>query len=239
MGTVVSLLAPDASASVIAEVRQLFSRYDERYSLYKEGSELSQIASGEIALAAAGEEIRDTYSAALEWRSRTGGAFTPHRPDGVIDLNGIVKALAMDDAGTVLTDAGLNDWCLNVGGDVLCAGSEPGGDAWSVGVVDPLDRSAVLFAVNLPTGYAAVATSGTAERGDHIWRSQGAGSFIQATVLAEGMVAADVLATAIVAGGPETLQQVVQTFNVEVLAVDSAGGMVSSPGFKALLSTPR
>jgi thiamine biosynthesis lipoprotein len=237
MGTVVSLLATDAPAAVIADVENVFSRFDDRYSLYKPGSELSRIAGGEITLAGAEPELRDTYAAALEWRSRTGGAFTPHRPDGVIDLNGIVKAQAMADAAAVLAD--VSDWCLNVGGDVLCSGSEPGGEAWNVGIVDPLDRSAVLFAVTLPGGYAAVATSGISERGDHIWRSHGIGDFVQATVVAGGIVEADVLATAIIAGGEETLGLVLQDFDVHVMAIRADGSMLGSPGMAGILATPR
>ena len=48
--------------------------------------------------------MRACYSRALRWRSRTDDAFTPHRPDGVIDLSGIVKAEAMAAAGDVLDD---------------------------------------------------------------------------------------------------------------------------------------
>ncbi|CAN5399754.1 hypothetical protein BH09ACT1_BH09ACT1_16950 [soil metagenome] len=236
MGTVVSLLATDASAGVIADVENVFTRYDDRYSLYKPGSELSRIACGEIALADAEQELRDTYATALEWRNRTGGAFTPHRPDGVIDLNGIVKAQAMADAAAALAD--VTDWCLNVGGDVLCSGSEPGGDAWSVGIVDPLDRSAVLFAVTLPPGYSAVATSGISERGDHIWRSHGTGDLVQATVVADGIVLADVLATAIIAGGEQTLELVLRDFDVHVMAVRADGSMLGTPRMNGLLATP-
>jgi thiamine biosynthesis lipoprotein len=151
MGTVVSLTVPEGPGAddAVARVMGVFQRFDSRYSLYRPESELSRVARGELPLTDTSEELRRTYAEALHWRDETGGAFTPHRPDDVIDLNGTVKALAMQGAADVLLDAGIDDWCLNAGGDVLCAGVQPDGLAWTIGVVDPGDRAALLFAITL------------------------------------------------------------------------------------------
>jgi thiamine biosynthesis lipoprotein len=224
MGTVVSLEPPRR----FVDVQSIFRAFDERFSLFRSESEISRLAGGSLALLNASEELRSAYARALEWRSLTAGAFTPHRPDGVIDLSGIVKALAMEAAGDRLTDTG--GWILNAGGDVLVGGRWVANGKAVVGIVDPHDRSQLLTSVKLDGCRRAVATSGTAERGEHIW---GSGGFAQVTVVANDIVTADVLATAIVAGGAEALNAFTTTWDIDVLAVDSAGQLRATPGFTA------
>ena len=161
----------------------------------------------------------------------------------MLDLSGIIKGYAIDQAATALQAADVEDWCLNAGGDVLVSGTPaPGtGSPWLAGVVDPLDRGALLSGFPLGgTGrFAALATSGTAERGDHIWRA-GAGrtefrrsEFRQASVAALDIVTADVLATAIVAGGRPMLNWATDSWDIEVLAVLGSGELLATPGFRA------
>ena len=240
MGTVVSLTLPDGwgTAEAVEAVIQCFADFDERYSLYRPDSELSRVARGELALTASSEELRSSYAASLRWRDETGGAFTPHRPDGTVDLNGTVKALAMQAAADELFRAGFLDWCLNAGGDVLSSGYQPDGEAWRVGVVDPADRSALLFAISLNGARHAVATSGSAERGDHIWSATAIDrTYLQATVVADDIETADVLATAIIAGGPSTLATIVGRWSVDVLTVARDGTMAATPGLSTALAT--
>jgi FAD:protein FMN transferase len=214
MGTVVSIEPPLRAP----EIEAIFADYDARFSLYRPESELSRIADGSLSLIDASAEVRDAYARALEWRSLTAGAFTPHRPDGVIDLSGIVKALAMQAAGRLLADGG--DCTLNAGGDVLTARGPA-----TIGITDPLDRTQLLTSIRLGGSRRAVATSGTAERGEHIW---GRGGFAQVTVVANDIVTADVLATAIVAGGVETLNAATAAWDIDVLAIDRNGSIFAT-----------
>ena len=244
MGTVVCLTIAalegtrEDSADAVAAVIRQFGDFDERYSLYRPDSELSRIARGELALTDSSPELRATYAAALRWRDLTGGAFTPHRPDGTTDLNGTVKALAMQAAAAVLLEAGVTNWCLNAGGDVLCSGRQPDGAAWRVGIVDPADRTALLCSLAVDSTRRAVATSGITERGDHIWSANALDArYQQATVVADDIETADVFATAIVAGGPGTLASLVATWSIDVLAVAADGSMTATPGFRTALST--
>lgn len=236
MGTTVSL-AHRGAPTVLPIVAAVFDRCDARFSLYRPQSELSRLARGELTLPQASIDLREVYASATTWRDSTGGNFTPHRPDGVIDLNGIVKALAMQQSDGALRAVGETDWCLNVGGDVLCSGSQDDGAAWSVGIIDPFDRARLLCAITLPENRAAVATSGSAERGDHIWRSSALEkSFVQASVVAADIVTADVLATAIIAGGRPMLDWVTQNWEVDVLAVATDKTILASPGIRSALA---
>lgn len=204
MGTVASLRIDGTDQASFAEALRLLSkdsnRWEREFTRYKPSSPASMIADGRLRLQDSSEWHRDVYAQAVHWRNRTGGIFTPHRPDGTIDLAGIVKALAMDSAGTILEGLGHSNWCLNVGGDVLTAGAAAG-KPWAVGLVDPNDRTALWRTINLKPGQQAVATSGTAERGEHIWCTGDEPRIRQCSVIAGDIVTADVLATAVVAGG--------------------------------------
>ncbi|WP_370448979.1 FAD:protein FMN transferase [Cryobacterium sp. Hb1] len=237
MGTVVSLRlggsAADVDSAAVEVVESVFRRWDEQFSLYREDSELSRIARGDIRLTEASQSLRSCYALALDWRERTRGVFTPHRADGVIDLSGVVKALAIAEAGTVLTARSPANWSINAGGDVLVGGNA-GHPEWVVAIVDPGNRSEVI--ANVPLGYPlrAVATSGSAERGEHIWtpRDGEPSPFRQVSVFAADIVTADVLATAIVAGGESTLSEMTERFAIDVLAVLRDGQLLATPGLR-------
>lgn len=251
MGTVISLTLPlqagghrpveDEHRAATAVVEQLFAGLDEIFSLYRPESEASRLARGEITLRDASAVMRRLYAEAANWRLETEGAFNPERPDGVLDLSGIVKGYAIQEAGTSLLALGLDDWCLNAGGDVLVNGSPlPGtGSSWQAGIVDPGDRRTLIAGhpIGGPSSRRALATSGSAERGDHIWAARSGGAlpaveFTQVSVAAADIVTADVLATAIVAGGLTMLDRAADGWDIDVLAVRSGGELLATPGFR-------
>ncbi|MFP3463345.1 FAD:protein FMN transferase [Arthrobacter globiformis] len=267
MGTVISLTVPtdahkppqaaaDELEAATAVVERLFTELDSIFSLYRPDSEASRLARGELPLPAASAEMRARYEETAEWRLLTEGAFTPERPDGALDLSGIVKGHAIREAGTSLLALGMASWCLNAGGDVLVSGSpNPGTDApWRAGIVDPADRRTLLAGFPLGGGLVAspplgspplggktadggtrvaLATSGSAERGDHIWSATpGAVEFLQVSVAAADVVTADVLATAIMAGGVQMLNRATAMWDIEALAVRANGDLLATRGFR-------
>lgn len=234
MGTVVSLLTPSPlDADVRLGVRDAFEALEARFSLWRPDTEGARFARRDIALRDTSPEFRAVYDQAIDWRTVTEGAFTPHRPDGEVDLSGIVKALGVAAAGDVLDAHRHLDWCLNAGGDVAVRGTQPDGSGWVVGIVDPDDRTALLSQAVTGPGRLAVATSGTSERGDHVWRIGADDAFVQVTVCAGDIVTADVLATAILAGGRGTLEAHRQRFDIDILAVGRDGTYVASDVFLA------
>ncbi|MBC7723966.1 MAG: FAD:protein FMN transferase [Burkholderiaceae bacterium] len=238
MGTVASLRSAPLTSAVLTVIERSFERTERVFSLYRHDSALSRIARGELSLRSSGSEVLDAYAEALDWRARTGGNFTPHRPDGTIDLSGIVKAIAISDAGEIL-DANCDSWVLSVGGDVLVRGfdigeDEPGVAApWHCGVVDPDDRGGLLGVIALTGQRRAIATSGMAERGDHIWRTDRAEEFSQVSVIASDIVTADVLATAILSGGRDELDRAVDAWPIDVVAVTRTGELLATPHIRS------
>jgi thiamine biosynthesis lipoprotein len=99
--------------------------------------------------------------------------------------------------------------------------------------VDPADRQTLItgYALGAGSRHSAIATSGSAERGEHIWRVGRGAGFVQVTVAAADIVTADVLATAIVAGGTQMLNRATDTWDVAVLAIRADGSTLATPAF--------
>jgi thiamine biosynthesis lipoprotein len=96
----------------------------------------------------------------------------------------------------------------------------------------------MLTAVRLGDHRCALATSGSAERGEHIWTRTDLprSPFAQVSVAAADIVTADVLATAIVAGGHPMLDLACERWDVDVLAVGRDGELRATPGMRAAIA---
>jgi FAD:protein FMN transferase len=83
------------------------------------------------------------------------------------------------------------------GGDIVCHTTQPDGAAWRIGIEDPHDPKRLIAMVPVHSG--AVATSGTAHRGDHLVdprTGQRPTGIASVTVIAESLTSADIDATA-------------------------------------------
>ena len=162
-------------AAAYAELRAV----DALFSTWRADSQVSQLRRGERSLDACDPLVREVADLCDEARTRTAGAFSAWLPDAGgevrFDPTGLVKGWAADRAAAVLEQAEGHAYCLNAGGDVVVGGRDAddtgaqagdGGRCWRVGIEDPRDRSRIAEVVELSRG--AVATSGTAARGNHL-----------------------------------------------------------------------
>jgi thiamine biosynthesis lipoprotein len=133
--------------------------------------------------------------------------------DGLtLDLCGIAKGRALDRMATLLADAGLTDFLIDLGGELYARGRHPSGRAWQAGVEDPRPGAARVAEVVRLDGNA-VATSGDRANGytfggrrySHIidprTRRPVAGDLASVSVIAEDAITADGWATALAAAG--------------------------------------
>lgn len=210
---------PEAAEAAVAAAFAVLRAADERFSPFRAGSELARYDRGELA----GEpsaDLREVLAIAERARRDSGGVFDVRSPEGALDANGVVKGWAAQRAADALAAAGLTDFCLNAGGDLVARGEPEPGRPWRVAVRDPADAGGVLATLALRDG--AVATSGTYERGAHVWDGR-TGSrdlpLLAATVVAADLVVADVLATTVLAMGEDGPAWAAAHGAVAVLAV--------------------
>ncbi len=79
-----------------------------------------------------------------------------------LDFGGIGKEYAVDRSASILINLGLENFLVNLAGDIRTSGISAQGNAWSVGVTDSRDGLSVLGVIAIQSG--AIATSGDYER---------------------------------------------------------------------------
>lgn len=75
-----------------------------------------------------------------------------------LDLGGIAKGYAVDQAVATLRDWGITQALVNAGGDLYALGESERGEPWRIGVRDPWDPARLMAVI--PLADRAVATSG-------------------------------------------------------------------------------
>ncbi len=202
MGLPISVLARgDGARSESADVavQKVFAELievDRVFSTYKTDSAVSLLAGGQVSWDRVDPVVREVAERCVAVRELTGGLFDADVPGGMWDPSGLVKGWAVERAGERLREVVDVDWCLNAGGDVLvvCPSSEP----FMIGIQDPRDPSRVIARV--PRTGGAVATSGTAARGAHLYDPRSGGAvatrWLSVSVTGPSLEYADVLATA-------------------------------------------
>ncbi|MFJ9666145.1 FAD:protein FMN transferase [Streptomyces sp. NPDC101219] len=209
MGTVFSFDVrggqPDAVREALADAVAGLHRVDEVFSTYRDDSQISRLARGELTVEECDPEVAEVLALAEEAERLSGGWFSP-RYRGRLDPTGIVKGWATERAARALAEAGAAGVNVNGGGDVQLLGAPGPERPWRVGVSDPV-RPGGLAAVVSAAGVdeLAVATSGTSERGDHIVDPRTGRSavtdLVAVTVVAPSLTWADCWATAAFAMG--------------------------------------
>jgi thiamine biosynthesis lipoprotein len=199
MGTAVGITAVDGNEpDRLDGAFEWLHWVDAAFSTYREDSEVRRIGRGELSLDDASPEVRHVFARCGELETATGGRFTmlPGRPEVPgPDPSGLVKGWSIDEAALILQVDGIERFMINAGGDILCVGEPPRGTGWPIGIRHPLDSGAVAAVLTLPAG--AVATSGTYERGSHIWGRRGEARLLSATVIGPDLGTTDALATAV------------------------------------------
>jgi len=143
-------------------------------------------------------------------------------PGMVLDLGGIAKGYAADEALKVLVRFGMPRSLVAAGGDIVVGSSPPGSDGWTI-AIRPLDASETPMR-HLILSEAAVSTSGDAEqfveienkRYSHIVDPRtgiGLTGHRTVTVVALHGISSDSLATAVCVMGPKRGLELVESMD--------------------------
>lgn len=226
---------PDATDGVrkaVDGVRNLLVDVDRRFSPFRDDSLVSRFQRGDRTMTR-DEDFADVYMLSLLARAETDGLFDPYFR-GVWDPTGLVKGWAVDRAVSgvlmpLVRSGRLPSTSINAGGDMLLLPRQ-GDRPWHVGIADPHDRGSFIAAMSIRSG--AVATSGTSERGEHVVRRHH--DVLQATVVAESLVDADVWATALLGASVAGLDRLIAANSLTAFLVMSRGGVRDYAGGSAV-----
>jgi FAD:protein FMN transferase len=189
-----------------AEVMAVLREADRVFSTYRADSHISRLRREEIGLEDCPPQVAEVLALGDTAERESAGAFSIvlPGPDGqvVLDPSGVVKGWAAERAAAALADLPDTDFCLSAGGDMTCRTADPDGRPWRIGVEDPADPTRVLAVIPVFTG--AVATSGTAHRGQHLVDARTGRAPVgvaSVTVVTGSLTWADIDATAAYAQG--------------------------------------
>lgn len=183
--------------AVMDELREV----DRVFSTYREDSVISRMNRGELSSTDGPAVVAEVLRLGRDADQQSGGAFSIMLPtaDGRrrLDPSGVVKGWATQRASRFLAALDDTDFCLSAGGDMVCRTVDPGRSAWRIGVEDPRDPGRLTAVIPLRNG--AVATSGSAHRGDHLLDPRTGrvpAGVASVTVVADALTEADIDATA-------------------------------------------
>lgn len=259
MGSVASLTIPRrpddptllAAPHAIDEVRAWFDLVESVLSPYRADSDLCRWRCGEVDLSSCSELLGEVVADVRSLEQFTEGGFHPFDRAGRYDPTGYVKGWAVQRGCELLARRGITSACLGVGGDIQMIGRCPD-RPWRAAVADPTDCRRVLAIVQpVEDGHFAVATSGDAQRGEHIWAALGgplrasrpdSGRLACITVVGPELRLADAFATALWA---QSLARPIEQCwgwltgsGYEALAVERSGAVHATPGMGAHLVRP-
>jgi thiamine biosynthesis lipoprotein len=241
-----SPLSDAETQNVIAQACEILHEADRTFSLYKPESPLSQLARGETRVADCPPVVGEIWDACDEWEKRTDGWFSAMTPQNTFDPSGVVKTWAAKRAAEYILQAGIKDFTMNAGGDVWLSDDLCVDQDWRIGISKPVSIAApdagVLTVIDLKnTNFRAMATSGSAERGEHIWNPKAAGKeaptdLVQVSVVAEDLVTADVWATAAFAAGQRGVALLNAATGIEALFILANGDLAATDNFAQLFA---
>jgi thiamine biosynthesis lipoprotein len=227
----------DASPEIFDRVFSYFSSVDEKFSTYKEESEISKINRGEILPENYSIEMQEIFKLAEKTKKETDGYFDIWRPDGKYDPSGIVKGWAIYQASQILKEAAYRNFFIEVGGDVETASADDFEEGWKIGIRNPFKISENVKVLSLRN--EGVATSGNYVRGEHIYNPKAPKEeikdIVSLTVVAPDIYEADRFATACFAMGRDGIYFLEKSPGLEGYVIDSTGIATFTSGFEKYL----
>ena len=251
MGTTFSFsgrseLSETETKKAIEQACKILHEADKTFSLYKTDSPLSQLARGETRLSDCPAVVAEIWDACDQWQERTDGWFSAMTAQNTFDPSGLVKTWAAKNAAELILQLGIKDFTMNAGGDVWLSDELSSEQDWRIAISKPISIASpdheILTVIDLKnTDFRALATSGSAERGEHIWNPKAPGKaaateLVQVSVVASDLVTADVWATAAFAAGSRGVDLLNSEKEIEALFIMANGDLAATENFQKLFA---
>lgn len=200
----------------VEKVFEYFRYIDTEYSPFKETSQVGKLNRGEKVSG----EMEEILRLAQDLKVATDGYFDIKKPDGIIDPSGIVKGWAIKNAADILRQLGYTRFYVDAGGDAEIVGKN-----WKWGIRNPFNKSEIVKVLNLSD--CGIATSGTYERGQHIYnpitKKAEITDIVSLTVIGPNVYEADKFATPAFAMGRTGIEFIEKQKNLEGYMIDRNG----------------
>lgn len=119
-------------------------------------------------------------------------------PHTLIDLGGLVKEYAVDQAVKILKKSKITSALINFGGDIYALGTKPNEEAFSIGIKNPLDPSQYITQAKIAN--QALTTSASYER-NHTVQNKNYSHIISKDSLQKKVLSSTIIASTTVEAG--------------------------------------
>lgn len=232
MPITVEIVDEEATSDILQKVFKYFSYVDNKFSTYKDSSEIMAINRGELSEPEWSEDMKEIFALSEETRFATKGYFDIRKPDGSLDPSGIVKGWAIRNAGLIISREGFKNFYVDVAGDIEASGKNSKGSPWIVGIRNPFNRNENVKIVSLDN--MGMATSGTYIRGQHIYNPHNPGpikEIVSLTVIGPDVYEADRFATPAFAMGKKGIYFIENLPGFEAYMIDKDGIATETTNF--------
>jgi len=218
----------------IEDIFKYFREVDAKFSTYKKDSEISQFNRGEILVKNLSPEIKLVLRLCEQTKFETNGYFDIKKENGQLDPPGLVKGWAIWQASKLLKKKSVDNFIIEAGGDIQTEGFNEKNNFWSIGIRNPFRHFENVKIIKLSG--EGVATSGTYERGQHIYNPKNPKSrlveIVSLTVVGPNIYEADRFATAAFAMQEKGIKFIETIPGLEGYAISWKGIATMTSGFQ-------
>jgi len=233
MPITVELVDPSATQALFDETFNYFQSIDETFSTYKPTSEVSRLNAGELTLEAASTDVQTIFELCDVTKRETNGYFDCVR-DGKADPSGIVKGWSIWQAAQKLSRHGMANFYIEAGGDIQAVGRNSEHKPWQIGIRHPFEKDKSVKTLAIYD--RGVATSGSYERGDHVYDpyhpDTALHEVVSTTVIGPNIYEADRFATAAFAMGLAGIEFIESLKGFEAYQIDKDGHAIMTSHFE-------
>lgn len=226
--------SPNNTDSPFDLVFNYFHYIDEKFSTYKEDSEISKINRREISPDKFSEDMEEIFRLSEITKKETQGYFEIKKQDNSIDPSGMVKGWAIWQASKLLDKQGYKNYFIDIGGDIQTHIPENSdNEFWKIGIRNPFNLEQIVKILKIKN--EGVATSGNYERGHHIYnpllQTYEQTDILSITVIGENIYEADRFATAAFAMGKSGITFLESINGLEGYMIDINGIATETSNF--------
>jgi len=237
MPVTLDIVGSDVPESIFEKVFLYFRSIEERFSVYKETSEITKINHGIIKEKDYSEDMRKVFALCEETKNLSDGYFDIRSPGGFLDPSGLVKGWAIYNAAEILKADGFENFYINVGSDIEARGTNTDGEPWKIGIRNPFNEKEIVKVVNV--NGRGVATSGNQARGKHIYdpsqKNAPADEIASITIIGPNAYEADRFATPAFAMGKKGIDFIEGLKGFEGYSIDKNGIAMMTSGIEQYL----
>ncbi len=232
MPITVEIVDKASTKSDLNSIFEYFDYIDQKFSTYKKTSEITQINNGKIKIDTYSDDMKTVFNLSEKTKQETHGYFDIYR-GGKVDPSGVVKGWAIGNAAAMLQKKGFKNYYVDAGGDVQVSGRNAKGNIWTVGIRNPFNQDEIVKVIKLNN--AAIATSGTYIRGQHVYNpkdSKPLVDIVSLTVVGPNIYDADRFTTAAFAMGKNGINFIENLASFEGYQIDKNGLATYTSGFE-------